>query len=376
MGTKFDILTNTWSAFHSKRHPVTRIPISLRRIKLSSKAEAMRVERQLIIEVEDKIRRQLLPTWRVHLNSFYEHMRQRDYSLKTVDTYKLCLDAHTVDIWGERLITQISAEDIRSLIRDRLGHRSVSHQANLLKFIRAAFNYAVEKAFIPAAPIPFMKFKKHDKIQKGLTNKQAELLLDTARTINHEWYPHWCMALYTGMRNGELYALTWDNVDLEKRQIIVNCSWNNKDGFKSTKTGQHRILEIPPDLLPVLRQLKIQSQNDCPFVLPRLRKWDKGEQARELRMFLMGLGLPTIRFHDLRATWATLLLSSGVNANHVKSMGGWEDLKTMQIYIRKSGMDIRGCTDNFTLHDPYGKQSKVISLNYESATAAVVEAKL
>ena len=41
------------------------------------------------------------------------------------------------------------------------------------------------------------------------------------------------------------------------------------------------------------------------------------------------LGLPDIRFHDLRATWATIMLSKGVEPIKVMSMGGWKDIKTM-----------------------------------------------
>ena len=86
------------------------------------------------------------------------------------------------------------------------------------------------------------------------------------------------------------------------------------------------------------------------FVLPRIDKWDRGEQARELRMFLAGLGLPQVRFHDLRATWATIMLSNGVPPIKVMNMGGWKDMKTMMIYTRMSGVSIRGITDDLSLH--------------------------
>jgi integrase len=151
------------------------------------------------------------------------------------------------------------------------------------------------------------------------------------------------VALYTGLRNGEIYALTWDKVNLEERQVLVNCSWNSMNGFKSTKSGDDRIVEIPKPLLPVLKELKLQSIGSN-FVLPRLSRWDKGEQARELRFFLKSIGLPEIRFHDLRASWATLLLGKGVAPSKVMSMGGWKDMDTMMIYMRKAGINIKDST--------------------------------
>ena len=69
-------------------------------------------------------------------------------------------------------------------------------------------------------------------------------------------------------------------------------------------------------------------------------------------MFLEGLGLPRIRFHDLRATWATIMLSMGIAPIKVMAMGGWKDLKTMQYYIRKAGVDTVGISDNLSLHSP------------------------
>jgi integrase len=103
-------------------------------------------------------------------------------------------------------------------------------------------------------------------------------------------------------------------------------------------------------LPPILKELKLKT-GAGEFALPRRSAWDKGEQAREMRKFLVGLGLPPIRFHDLRATWATLLLSKGVEPIRVMKMGGWSDMKTMMISFRKAGVDLRGATDAMTLHE-------------------------
>ena len=140
-----------------------------------------------------------------------------------------------------------------------------------------------------------------------------------------------------------------------KSHFLVSRAWNNKDGFKDTKSGDDRIVEVAPKLMEILRELKLQNSGS-EFVLPRISNWDKGEQARELRMFLTGLRLPAVRFHDLRATWATLLLSKGVTPIKVMIMGGWKDLKTMQIYVRKAGVEVRGATDCLDLHSLSSRQ--------------------
>jgi len=351
---------NTFIVRYSKRHPITRKVVGLARKGIRTKAEANKVYRQLVIEVEDKQRRVMTPTWKEMVIRFVGVSREREMSEKTIENYRLCLEAHTSD-WNDRLVDSITSQEIRDLIRHRVGHRSQSHQKNVLKFIRAVFNLSVEVGVLARNPTPLMKFRIGDKIMGVLTEVQVCMLLEQAKLMECEWYWHWSMALYTGMRTGELYALTWDKVNLDERKILVDCAWNSKDGFKSTKSGDDRIIEIAPNLQLILKQLKLMN-HDSVFVLPRVDKWDKGEQARELRMFLTGLGLTSVRFHDLRATWATILLGKGVAPIKVMKMGGWKDLKTMQRYSRMAGIDIKGITDGLDLHNPSFETAKVVQI--------------
>ncbi len=361
MGYRYDRKIDSWIAYASKRHPLTRVSKSLRR-KAKTKAEAIRLEKQLIAEIERKFLKETVPDWQVCIERMLESFKDRGITEKTIDCYWRCLKAHTLPDWEERPINSITTQEIRDLIKEKVGHRSPSHQKNMLKFIRSVFTFGIEIGAIQRDPTPRMKFRIGDKIKKVLTEEQVRFFLNKAKTLGVEWYPHWATAVYTGMRNGELYALTWDKVNIKDRQMLVDSSWNNKDGFKSTKSGDDRWVEIAPNLVPLLQELKLQS-DDTNFVLPRIDKWDKGEQARELRMFLTGIGLPTIRFHDLRATWATLLLAKGVEPIKVMIMGGWKDLKTMQIYVRKAGVDIKGTTDCLDLHSPSSETARILVFN-------------
>ena len=91
-------------------------------------------------------------------------------------------------------------------------------------------------------------------------------------------------------------------------------------------------------------QIEIKNPND--FLLPRFRDWNKGEQARVLRAFSIGNGLSSIKFHTLRACFATQLISTGIPATIVMKICGWKDLKTMQRYIRLAGIDEAGATES------------------------------
>lgn len=363
MGIKIDPANpSTYIVSHSKRHPITNVPYSLKRKGFKSLAEAKRAYSQVIIDIEEKIRAKQIPTWEKTLTLYFESCRTRGISEKTIVDYSLCLNAHTTPSWGSRLVDSISTQEIRVLLEERTKGKSIGHQKNLLKMIRGVFKFAFESGFVDRNPVPEIHFKRREKIMPVLTQAQAALLLNRAKESKCEWYPHWAMALYTGMRNGELYALTWEKVNFETQQIKVDCSWNPNDGFKSTKSGDDRIVDISPPLMHILRELKLQDPHSN-FVLPRMKKWDLGDQAQELRFFLMGVGLPQVRFHDLRATWATMLLSNGVEPLKVMTMGGWKDFKTMQMYARKAGVDVKGATGCLSdLHDPTTRSAKVLKL--------------
>jgi integrase len=345
MAIKFNEEKQYYEVVYSKRHLITRVPVSRKRVGIKTKAQAKRVEAELIVVVNDLIKEKVIPKWVQIIPEFILFQYEKGNSAKYVEDYELSLRSHTLPDWADRRLDEITTMDVRKMIMEKLAHRSESRRKDMRKFLNGVFTYAVETGYLVKNPVPDMKFKIGDKLQRVLNEEQAKILLKQAWEMEVEWAPHWTMALYTGMRNGELYALTWDNVDLKKRTAVVNCSWNKTAGFKDTKSGDDRQIEIAKSLIPILKKLKAENA-DSNFVLPRIDRWDRCTQAHDLRMFLAGLGLPEVTFHDLRASWATITLSKGVAPIKVMRMGGWKDLKTMQRYIRKAGVDIRGITDS------------------------------
>ncbi len=358
MGIKFDKQKQKWVVSFSKRHPSTGQPVSLQRLA-DSEREAKKMYGTLVLAVEDRIRDVTVPIWEKAIEGYLEWCRNRQLTGKSIYNAEKCLKAATLPVWQMKRVDAITAEMIRDLVCGTYSTHSETHRKGILKFIRGVFAYLLETGAINRNPVPAIKFRINDKIKNVLTEEQVKSFLNKALDYDWEWYPHCTMAIYTGMRNGELFALTWDKVNLDLRQIKVDTSWNNKDGFKSTKSGDDRIVEVAPALVVLLKELKLRTA-ETGFVLPRLPRWTKGEQARELRMFLIGIGLPPLRFHDLRATWATIMLGRGVEPAKVMIMGGWQDMKTMMIYLRKAGITIRGITDHLDLHDTRARTSTVL----------------
>ena len=138
---------------YSKRHPLTGVPITLRRKNIESLKEAKRVEAELILAIEGKIRARIIPTWAALVENFLIEQRSRGFLLRTIENCGLCLKAHTFEAWSSTLIDEIQPQDIRQLVQRRVGEKSIGSQQSLVKFIRGAFRFAVESGYLKASPV-------------------------------------------------------------------------------------------------------------------------------------------------------------------------------------------------------------------------------
>jgi len=344
MGIKYNEDKEIYTVSFSRRHPITKKSNNIRRTGIKTKTEAIKVHNQIKNELLRKFYDVQYPFWSEVVEKFLIDFSNKGLSQGTILTYESCLKLHTSGLWENKRISEISTTEIRDLVIDDLKKYSEPHRKNVLKFIRAVFNFAIDNNIIHRNPCPKLKFKKGEKIKAVLKEDEMKHLLKKAKSKEIVWFPIWALACYTGLRNGELYALKWKNVDLKKRLMIISEAWTKENGFKETKSGDDRIVEIAQSLMPLMNKL-FQEKSD-EFVLPRIDSWKTGNQSKVLKDFLNEISLPLIRFHDLRASWATIMLSKGVEPIKVMAMGGWKDLKTMQIYIRKSGIHIQGITDS------------------------------
>jgi len=148
------------------------------------------------------------------------------------------------------------------------------------------------------------------------------------------------LALRTGMRQGELAALRWDDVDLtDKPSITVwrSADTRTKTRVSTTKTGKDRKIHIGPRTIEVFKahrarqreeRMAATSWADPGLVFPntkgKIRRRDS--VMRSLRRFLEEADLPVdVRFHDLRHTAGTLALRQGVPLHTVSRMLGHSD---------------------------------------------------
>lgn len=145
------------------------------------------------------------------------------------------------------------------------------------------------------------------------------------------------MGYYTGMRKGEILGLTWDRVDLEKREIRLEAM--------DTKTGDPRTCPIGKELLEVLQGLPSRLKNPYVFIY-------NGDPVKDIKKSLQGAcklaGIPYGRkkkngltFHDIRHTFNTCARKAGIAEPVIMAITGHETREMFDRYNKIDTQDIR-----------------------------------
>ncbi len=325
-----------------------------------SERKAQEAEFELKKELDSMIEKGPSLFWPEWVKACAEKMKV-NFAFSTVYDYEKCLNKWT-KLWQKKPIKEITRTDIHQVVHEESKALSDNGRRNLLKKIRRILQMAVEEGYLDRNHAQGISVRVPEVTKLVLTNQEAEIFLAKAKEIGHPFYPIWVTALMTGMRSGELKALSWTDIDFEAKTISVTKQWTSKIGFTPTKSRKNRVVPISDDFLTFLKELKLQAQNDISFVLPQLAEWAHGDQAKVIRAFCTDIGVTPIKFHDLRATFITNLLARGVSLAKVMAIVGHTEIKTTNVYLRLAGVDIKGATEDLGYKIPCFQEAQVYQL--------------
>jgi len=248
---------------------------------------------------------------------------------------------HLIPFFGRVKLRDLSPPHVRAFkakkIEAGLNPNTVGVMQGVLS---AALNQAVDDGFIfqnPASRVKKAATRGETPI-RSLSQEEASRLLRAAAGTRDEALI--TLALRTGMRQGELAALRWEDLDLGKKpNITVRRSADTRTStvVSTTKTGQERRVGIGPRTVETLEAHRgrqrlersaARSWYDSDLVFPntkgKIRRRDS--VVHSLKALLEEAGLPMdVRFHDLRHTAGTLALRQGVPLHTVSRMLGHSD---------------------------------------------------
>lgn len=296
---------------------------------------------------------------------WYEDYAVHNLEAKTLARYEELLKFNILPAIGRLKLEQIKPMHLLDLYvamtkdgarRDgKKGGYSPKTIQHVHRLIRAIFEKAVQWQIILINPASKIQPPKVDK--KEISFYDEEETMNLLKAIENEPIRYKTMvfiAIYTGMRRGEILALEWSDIDFERKLISVNKSVVYVSGKgrieKGTKTVRsQRIIAMTDTLIEILKKYQIW-QNKNKEVLGS--KWqqsdliftrDDGQPLHPDTItnwfvkFIKKHNLSHITFHGLRHTSATLLLSSGVDIETVsRILGHSTSITTSAVYLHSA----------------------------------------
>lgn len=202
---------------------------------------------------------------------------------------------------------------------------------NYITLLTSMFNYAVNLEIIeknPAAKIK--KLQLPHKEMEFLATEEIFILLDNAKEHYPDFYPVVFTAVFTGMRKGELLALTWDKIDFKNNTITINKSlFGGKLQDPKTKTSIRKI-DMVDELASALKEYKRNTNKLTKFVFHNANGnyLDPDNMVkRKFNPLLNKAGIKRIRWHDLRHTYASLLISQNLPIKYIQRQMGHSSIQ-------------------------------------------------
>jgi integrase len=241
---------------------------SIRREKsksgIESHLEAKRISKILLREVQHEILvdEQKGWTWERAIHEWELAVREgnvfaNQVTKQTLSDYLTVIRTYTSH-WMHISVNAIDKAEAWSLMEKVEQEVSISRRKRLRTAIDAIFKWGIlagKFRGVSALPTEGYKttHKEEEKMPEILTLSEIRTLLDFAKRMGHLWYPVWAVALLTGMRSGELYALEWSKVDFENKMLTVDRNWTNYQGFGPTKGRYWRAVPINDQLMTCSR---------------------------------------------------------------------------------------------------------------------------
>ena len=259
---------------------------------------------------------------------------------------------HICDYFGEKKIklAELQAAQIQEYYQMLGETRTANTVIHYHAVIRKCLQYAVKTDLIPSNPADKIERPKKAHFQASFYNsEEMNRLLEACKGDPLELPIN--VAAYYGLRRSEVVGLKWDAVDFEAKTITIGhkvlelrvdgkAKMIKQDRLKTASS--HRTLPLVPHIETMLLKVRKQQEEDRAVCKKSYSKDGEGYICRQrtgellhpnyitqhFKILLRNKGLRVIRFHDLRHSCASLLLSAGVPMKQIQEWLGHSDFNT------------------------------------------------
>ena len=273
----------------------------------------------------------------------------------TLKSYRCYIAYYIKPQLGDKQVSLVTSQDVQKLYRRLKGNGRVREHPRFgsalldttINRLHAIFHQAMEDALhahiIAKNPTVGATVPKASHAPKRvLTDKELDTFLDAVRE-DKIWGDFFYVELTTGLRRGELLALRWEDLDIQNRTLSINKSVARQNGklvLSTPKTPNSiRTVLLPEDTVKLLvEEHERHPANSYLFPSPRTGEtWDPDGFRRLHDRIIKEIGAEHVRFHDMRHTFATLSLKSGVDVRTLsETLGHFSAGFTLSTYVHST----------------------------------------
>lgn len=270
-------------------------------------------------------------------DDFYEKKKGSDIEITTSERYKLFKNDINKYLGKIKLI-ELNVLDIEKFYITLRDERKLSNSTIVKthRYLRMMLDNAEKKMLIDKNPARLADKPAVDKFAYSIWLPD-EIESNLIKLKSSYLYDLIYLAVHTGGRLGELLSLTWDDINLTDEVISFNKNLaliDNVITIKKPKT-EHSIRKITilEDTLPYMKKMRVRIDTNLVVHDLNGQYWNPKYISKAFRSELKHYGVKSIRFHDLRHTHASWLLSFGVDPKVISQRLGHADVAfTLQTY--------------------------------------------
>ena len=274
----------------------------------------------------------------------------------TYARYEAIICGHIIPKLGNLKLNEITSPRVDSFTKEKLqtgrlnksGGLSPKRVCDILSVLKLSLNYAEDRGFSPnPIKISFPRVEQNDIeiLSVAEESQLTEYILKSGETQKFGIV----LALYTGIRIGELCALTWKDVNIESQTLTINKTIQriaDRDRKGKTKIiidtpktkASVRCIPFPTALTPYIVSGKECSAGSNSYVLTGSAKYiEPSNYYVKYQKWLRECGITKHSFHSLRHTFATHCIENGFDTKALSEILGHSDVKiTLSRYVHPS----------------------------------------
>jgi integrase len=270
-----------------------------------------------------------------------EHVLERKPS--TLGDYRSILRAHAVPFFGARPLERIEPDELRRYIAAKksagLATKSVTNQ---LIFMHGLFAFAVKRGWLQSNPVAGVDRPRAPQADADIRYLELEEVEALLRAVSDDYLGDTERALYltaamTGLRQGELIALRWQDADWQAGRVRVRRNYTRQQFGTPKSRRSSRSVPMTDRVAGALerhfQRSAFQADDDLVFCHPHTGgPLDASKLRSRFKLALGRAELRDVRFHDLRHTFGTHCAAAGISLRTLQEWMGHRDFKTTLIY--------------------------------------------